>query len=151
MSPTVVTTPGSPQRYGNPLESDVDQQSPSDVLPPPLCRTVREIGELERLPEGWDSYGAKAVSEAARHRAVALLTMLASRMDGPLFPPVVGPSVDGGVTLRWEPRDLEVVVTLLPCGGEYYVAPRDGDRVTAEDEIGSLEAAAKRLAQYLTS
>lgn len=145
MAPTDVTTPGSPVAY----QDGVPRHPSGEILPEPLRRTVAEIQELSRLPDGWDSYGARAVEVEAQGRAVALLAMLVNHIEGPVAPPTVGPSVNGGVVLRWEPGDREVVVTLLADGGDYYVADREGDHVWAEGEVGSLDPFVRRLARYL--
>lgn len=146
MSPTDITTPGSPIAY---QEEAAPSSPPAEILPEPLRRTVAEIQDLSRFAAGWDSYGARAVQLEAQGRAVALLAMLVNHFEEPVAPPTVGPSVNGGVVLRWELDNREVVVTLLPDGGDYYVADREGDHVQAEGEIGSLDPFVRRLAQYL--
>lgn len=124
-------------------------QSRSEFLPGGYRAAVRQIEDLKSLPAGWDSYGAKAIEPIARENAIAFLTMVATHIDKPLPEVVVGPSANGGVVLRWEPGSLEVVVTLLSRGGDYYVAERDGDRVIEDGDVGSLEACVKLISQYL--
>jgi hypothetical protein len=141
------TTPGSP--VIDKTRNAEERQPYSPVLPPALQRTVVEITGLPLLPRGWDSYGADPVSERAMHRAIAFLTMLATHPERSIPPPVVGPSVNGGVVLQWDIGTREVVVTLLPDGGEFYVAERDSHEAAIEGEIGDLEASIRRIAPYL--
>ena len=114
-------------------------------------RLLQHIGELEKLQSGWDSYGAIKIEDAARANAVAFVTMLLPRLDAPVPPPVVGPTPDGGVVLRWETSEGEVMVKLLSLGGEYYVAKRGADEVLEEGAVGSLESLANAIARSLRS
>lgn len=146
MTPTVVTTPGPSLGY----ESKSPQRTAGSILPTNYVEVVEEITGLSKLKAGWDSYGAEPVDEGARNRAVAFVTMVATHLDLPVPPPIVGPSVNGGVVLQWHLGNREIVVTISANGGEYYVAERAGDRVDAEGEVGNLDAFVKKLAAYLT-
>ena len=112
-------------------------------------RVLDQINDLKKLLEGWDSYRGNKIDEAARSSAFVFVTMLATHLHNPVPPPVVGPSADGGVVLRWEPPDLEVVVKLLSHGGEYYVARRDEESLLAEGEVGSLESLVDLIRKFL--
>jgi len=118
---------------------------------PAYLRVLDQISDLGKLQEGWDSYGGNKIEEPARSNAVALLTMLATHLEYPTPPPVVGPSADGGVVLRWEPSGLELVVKLRSRGGEYYVAKRDEESLLAAGEIGRLESIVNTIAKYLAT
>lgn len=126
-------------------------EHPSPFLDKAYLNALSQITELGKLQEGWDSYRGNKIDEAARSNASAFVTMLATHLHNPVPPPVVGPSADGGVVLRWEPPDLEVVVKLLSHGGEYYVARRDEESLLAEDEVGSLESLVDIIAKFLTT
>ncbi len=125
--------------------------SPQKIVAPVYLQILDQIHALGKLPEGWDSYGASRVDEEARTNAARFATMLVTHMDAPVPVPVVGPSAEGGVILRWESGDLEVVVKVLKKGGEYYVARRDRDDLVDEGEIGRLEALVSRLRSFLLS
>ncbi len=116
---------------------------------PAYLDALKQIANLGNLREGWDSYGANRIDEKARSNAVAFIAMLAPRLLPPVPPPVVGPTPDGGVVLRWEPVGGEVMVKLLARGGEYYVAKRDEDKVLEEGEVGHLESLAEAIARFL--
>ncbi|MBI1892500.1 MAG: hypothetical protein HYS14_00070 [Candidatus Rokubacteria bacterium] len=151
MAPTgsdVATTPDAEVLHSTQDPRAFDPPRPA-LLDPDYQRVVAEISELARLRENWDSYGANPIDSQARANAVTLVTMVATHVPKRVPPPIVGPSTAGGVVLRWEPRDLEVVVTVLSRGGEYYVAERHTDRVLEEGEVGRPEAFVARVSEFL--
>lgn len=136
-----------------PLSGEIRLSSgaPQTILPPPYVRLLDQIHNLGKLSEGWDSYGASRISDEARTNAVRFVAMLVTHSDEPVPVPAVGPSVEGGVVLRWELGDVEVMVRLLSKGGEYFVAKRDEDELLAEGDIGRFEALVERLKRFLVS
>lgn len=126
-------------------------ERPSPFLDNAYVSVLSQIADLGKLKEGWDSYGGNKIDDAARSNAAAFVTMLVTHLDVPVFPPVVGPSADGGVVLRWEPSDREVVVKLLSHGGEYYVAKRDEENLRYEGEVGSLESLVDIIKNFLSA
>lgn len=142
-----VSTPDPPL----PLSDEIRPPSgaPQTILPLPYVRVLDQIHNLRKLSEGWDSYGAERISDEACTNAVRFVAMVVTHSDGPMPVPIVGPSVEGGVVLRWELGDVEVMVKLLRKGGEYFVAKRDANELLAEGEIGRFEALVERLKRFL--
>ena len=101
---------------------------------------IRAIRDLAALQPGWDSYRGAPVGEEARRRALAFVTTLLTHLDAPVPPPVVGPSPDGGVVLRWVSGDHEVVIIFFGDGGEYSVAHRGCDEILEEGRVGRPES-----------
>lgn len=95
--------------------------------------SMKRVGELRRLPDGWDSYGSPPISNDARRRAVQLLILLDSA-GAP--PPLVAPVSGGGLQIEWRvgPRSLELEV--LPDGSTEFL------RVYGDDKMveGSMPA-----------
>lgn len=89
---------------------------------------LAQLTWLAQLEEGWDSYGAPRIEEAARYHAALLLGHLYNQMDSlPL--PIVGPSPSGSVVLEWRWPDLELRVHAGSDVCDYYVAHPDEDDV----------------------
>ena len=80
------------------------------------------IERLSDLPEGWDSYGAPRIEEAARKRAKECLHQVRSVLGQSYWNPLVGPTPDAGVSLIWrKPVGSEVNVLTTQAGARYVV------------------------------
>ena len=138
----------SPQVIERPITSTFENP-PTVLRDPAYASVVEQIRGLATLPKGWDSYGAVRIQEEARTNAIRFVTMLATHSDVPVLAPTVGPSAEGGVTLRWQLCNTEVVVKLLARGGEYYVARTGEDQLVTEGDVGRLEGLVGRLREFL--
>lgn len=118
-------------------------------LPPQHDRAIREIRDLGTLAPNWDSYGAASVQGGAQARAIAFMATLATH-DGTSLPaPSVSASPDGGVLLRWNSAETDVMLTFLPDGGEYSVVDKQTDEVIAEGSIGRPEGLVRDVMPHL--
>jgi hypothetical protein len=69
------------------------------------------LGELERLPDDWDGYGALRVSDEARNNAMSLIH--STCMHNLLAPsPTVSPNPNGTVSLEWQTDDREAYIEI---------------------------------------
>jgi len=86
-----------------------------------LRPTVQALIELLDLPENWDSYGARPISEETAFFALQLLdeTM---RADTPA--PVVVPTNCGGVQLEWHTHGIDLEIE-IQSPGRIYVSYED--------------------------
>lgn len=109
---------------------------------PAYDQAIAKIHHLAEVPQGWDSYGGDAVSAAARQQALTFITSLLAHVDPEKQPPApeVGPTVEGGVLLRWLTGDREIELVFLATGGDYTVRERSTGDVVDEGEIGSPES-----------
>jgi hypothetical protein len=79
------------------------------------------IERLKDLPEGWDSYQAPRVADAARGRAKLCLRSVREHLSSSYWNPLVGPTPDGGVTLLWRKGNGPEVDILCSATGARYV------------------------------
>lgn len=78
-----------------------------------LMTSVRRVQELARLPEGWDSYGARKIQPPALEAALRVLRVA----DSDLLPaPHLSPVADGGVQVEWSVGDRCAEVEIRPTG-----------------------------------
>ena len=77
--------------------------------PPPrsFLKGVEGVVKLLRLPKGWNSYSAKPIGPPNAIRAIQLLAELL-RPETP--PPVVVPTVRGGIQLEWHTRGVNIEI-----------------------------------------
>ena len=72
-------------------------------------KTISKLIELLELPSGWNSYGARQIRKENVNVAVGLLGRI-MRPGTP--PPIVVPTVRGGVQLEWHTRGLNVEIDI---------------------------------------
>jgi hypothetical protein len=77
-----------------------------------LDAVAEALGELGRLPENWDSYGARRISGKAAATAIRLL--IDNGFQG--SPPHVVPTPPGGVQLEWQDDHGGVEIEIDPTG-----------------------------------
>jgi hypothetical protein len=96
---------------------NADEPDEAARVSPRLSEPVlRRLRELLRLEAGWDSYGARRVSERAVLTALAFL----ARRTHPR--PSVVPTVRGGIQLEWHNGRVDVEVECLPNGAAQLAA-----------------------------
>lgn len=128
-----------------PTELDADE-------PPWLGPIASEIGELLRLPRGWDSYGALPIDPQA---AAAALRLLFELMQADTSAPSVAPTSDSGLQLDWHSRGVDLEVMISPEGqasiwcldrqtGNEWDAELDRDPTTLERLRGLLAEVGRR-------
>lgn len=78
-----------------------------------LSPTTQAIERLTRLPEDWDSYGARRIEASA---VKAALDVLGCTMLGSSPAPTVVPTVTGGIQLEWHMGGIDLEVEATPDG-----------------------------------
>jgi hypothetical protein len=71
---------------------------------------VLRLFELAQLPENWDSYGAKPVSQQAIY---AMLDLLLDIMKSDTPTPSIVPTVNGKLQAEWHIRDIDLEVEVI--------------------------------------
>ena len=115
-------------------------------------RNLAVLNRLLALPERWDGFRARPVTETAAKGAMTALFEVAH--DGSLSPQVV-PLVDGGVQLEWHAGGYSLEIEIDALGTRHYFAVNDrGDIVLnadpAESEVENLPGLVERLLADLT-
>jgi hypothetical protein len=95
-------------RAGIKLEFTPDKR---DELPALVARAIEDVRALERLPRGWDSYGAAPLADDAVVAAFELIIHADSRCDCPMR---IVPLPTGGLGLRWTSDDSELEIDVEP-------------------------------------
>ena len=125
-----------------PLTSDPSMQQARIPRTAEYDETIHKLRRLSEIPEGWDSYGGRAVPTGARQQALRFIASLLTHVDRDEQPraPAVGPIADGGVLLRWLTDDSEIELAFFESGGEYIVRQRETGEVIDEGAIGRPES-----------
>lgn len=102
-------------------------------LPPAV---ERRLAELRRLPEAWDSYGARRVSAEAIEKVKSiLLRSCAIGGFGFCQQSFIAPSANGGLAVEWDlPSGKELVLEIPPEGEPIAFLFADPTRVGGEKE-----------------
>jgi len=91
------------------------KQPTGNVLSPPRPQWISDIsktiqGFVDRLPENWNSYGAKRIQPELTAAAIRLLVEIVQ----PETPkPEVVPTADGGVQIEWHVRGIDLEIKIL--------------------------------------
>lgn len=110
----IVIPAGAPQRRTpSPIVirkggSGMVMEIPAGVpIPQSFEKSVEGVVDLLGLQEGWNSYSAKPIRRGNAVRAVELLfELLGSRTP----PPIVVPTVRGGIQLEWHTKGVDIEV-----------------------------------------
>lgn len=82
-------------------------------FPPLVASAISQIREFEKLPEGWDSYGATPLNDDAVLTAFELIVHAESICDCPMQ---LVPLSNGGLGLRWTSPNSELQIDVDPDG-----------------------------------
>lgn len=82
-------------------------------FPASVASAICQIQDIERLAEGWDSYGAAALRDDAVLAAFELIIHAETICDCPI---VVVPLSNGGLGLRWTDAVSELEIDVDPTG-----------------------------------
>src|SRR4051812_32442305 len=74
-----------------------------------LSETAAALQQLLCLPQNWNSYGAQPIRPEIVHAAVELLR---ETVTPNVPPPVVVPTIQGGVQLEWHLRGIDLEIEL---------------------------------------
>jgi antitoxin (DNA-binding transcriptional repressor) of toxin-antitoxin stability system len=112
---------------------------------PWLLPTIRTIGELLDLPEGWSSYPARRIDPAA---AIWALDLLGKVMQPETPAPTVLPTARGELELEWHLRGIDLEVHLVsPTRVYFYFEDRRSGRIEEHELDGDLSPLAEALAE----
>ena len=107
--------------------------------------TVLRLAELLGLPEGWDSYRAKAIQGRVVSAALHLLESAAL----PYIPaPIVVPTADGGIQFEWHDLGLDIELEVHPAEAPQLFFR---DRRSGEEWDQQLEADLGPLSKVLAT
>ncbi len=102
----------------------------------------QRLERFKGLPEGWDSYGARAVGHTAIGKAKTVILEALSEEVG-IPAPFVSPTTSGGVGLEWKlgsGKELLLEISLTGDMSYLLVEPRlDGGENEVEDHISNRE------------
>ena len=139
----VFTTRSSGKGTADPPRVVVRVHSPAP--PDPIVNVIRKASELVHLPTGWNSYGAKPVTNEAVEAAIAFLVEAISASQNVVAPAIV-PTVRGGLQLEWHRRGVDLEIEFGPdASGSWYAE----DRETEETVEGPLLNENVALLQWL--
>jgi hypothetical protein len=102
------------------LRDDDQQWSPVRTLDFPdwFKGAIDRISELASLQDGWDSYGARRVT----NRAISQARFLLSNLDVEDLPrPHIAALPDGGVGFHWRIADRDLEIEIEPNGAMHYL------------------------------
>jgi hypothetical protein len=98
------------------------QVSSEDALMPEwLIAVSRRIYELSRRPEGWDSYGARALADEAARTLYDMLKRLRYAIQSQ---PLISLNDEGGLVAEWEGSHSSLELSVNP-GNEVVVYHHD--------------------------
>ena len=96
-------------------------------MPKPLLQAIHGIVDLLALQPGWNSYSAKPIPSPNAVRAIQLL---AEFLDTGTPPPVIVPTVHGGIQLEWHRNGVDIEI--------YVESPEDVSFFARQ--VGSVES-----------
>jgi len=92
---------------------------------PRYTETEQQVGDLARLPRGWDGHDGLPAQPSAVNGALKFLADLAIAYPGLVPPPLAGPLPDGGVAFVWRYENREIEILFLGDGtAEFAVSDR---------------------------
>jgi len=118
-----------------------------EAIPAWLAQTEEEIQAFLRLPENWNSYGARPIAPHTLRAAMELLNDIV-RSDTPR--PIAIPTAGGGVQFEWHTRgiDLEIEIDAAEQVGVFYADPaadEEWELVLGSEELTPLCKPMERL------
>lgn len=124
--------------------SFIEEKQPQYVINEQYKEVFRRVGQLVNLPDNWDSYGGKPITENCINDAFKILQYILDLRDInniEVPAPFVAPLSSGGLQIEWEEGDRYLQIDLLSETSEieYFAI----DKTNAGDL--SLEGAMKSL------
>ena len=106
----------------------------------PYADVIEQIQQTAKLTDGWNTYRAGPVTEAARQNALGFVRRLTDVPRPAGLEPSVVPLANGGLALEWETDRRDVLVTFPPDEvGVYTVIDQSDDRVIAEGRVDRVD------------
>lgn len=125
------------------LQFTVPSQEPKWFYPTLSC-----FQELLQLPEGWDSYDAYIITDAAIAGAAEILVRLQLPLE--TSPPSVVPGSSGSVQLEWHEGGVDVEIHISPTGSvTAFLSDATGEyefETISQEEMARLGQTLSRMA-----
>jgi hypothetical protein len=118
-------------------------------------QAFQRIGNFSKLPENWDSYGAKAIDRECISQGVSIfkaLIKLRAVAEAQIPAPFVAPLSSGGIQIEWEEgeRYLEVSITPDPLSVDYFATDKAKEgQLTLEGSLRSTSALKELLTWFV--
>ena len=120
------------RKRGPEITAEIQARGP---MPQSLVKSVGGVVDLLGLQAGWNSYSAKPIEPRNAIRAVQLLFELLGSVTPP---PIVVPTVRGGIQLEWHTQGVNIEV--------YINSPTDISFFA--EQLGSSESTEQPLANH---
>ncbi len=82
----------------------------TDSTPGWVDSTLKQLGSISGLGQGWDSYGAPAITRSRIPQAYSLIQAI---MDDRAPAPRLVPTPDGSIQIEWHSCDVDLEVLLI--------------------------------------
>ena len=105
-------------------------------MPQSLVKSVEGVVDLLGLQAGWNSYSAKPIEPRNAIRAVQLLFELLGSVTPP---PIVVPTVRGGIQLEWHTQGVNIEVYINSPTDISFFAEQLGSSESTEQPLASHE------------
>lgn len=122
----------------------MDIRSEQDKIDPPITRSIdldeemRELADLARLENSWDSFGSRPISHAAINDANVLMKRAAAQYG--IRPYALAPLSGSGVQLEWRSHNNRLEVEVYGNERFHYliIEGQDANRRSSEKRNVSL-------------
>lgn len=101
-------------------------------IPEWLAQVLRNLRELQDLPENWNSYGARCVDPRAIQIADRILR---TSMTANTPTPTIIPTNQGGVDFEWETDSVFLLIRVMPSGCIHFNRESTLDHAESEGDI----------------
>lgn len=120
----------------------------SSTVPVWLRKAVRNVQEIVRLEDNWDTYGARPIEAEV---AIAGLNLLLNVMVSDIPEPSIVPVPDGGIQFEWHQNGKHFEVEVLSSTEARFSFEDDENQQEIEDEgdLPSLEPRIRDLLQQV--
>ena len=131
------TAPMLPKVMIRSSEADVSVEVQGiDPVRQSFLNSVKGVADLLGLPPGWNSYSAKPIEPRNVIRAIELLAELL----GPKTPPpIVVPTVRGGIQLEWQTKGIDIEVYIDSKHDVCFFAEQLGSDESTEQPLAGHE------------
>jgi hypothetical protein len=149
----VLVTLAASRHLGMQTAAELEQGVESPVW---LDELTSRIYRFSRLPQNWDSYGSRRISEGAIRKAVRIAGLLADVVSRSIVPlserPFAAPSSSGGVVFEISGMDREVHIEVQNGPEEEYQVLRvwrDADGGEFERECNVRESELREVLSWV--
>jgi len=108
----------------------------SGPMPQAFMKSVQGVVDVLGLPPGWNSYSAKPIEPRNAIRAIRLL---AEFLEPTTPPPIIVPTVRGGIQFEWHTKGINIEVYVDSLDGVSFYAERAGSGESQERPLAGHE------------